>query len=67
MPNDKPFADMARLREKAGLTLDQVAARAGISLSYLHRIERGYVATIRDKGKLTRLLRVMEQMRKAGA
>jgi transcriptional regulator with XRE-family HTH domain len=45
------YSDLRQIRKAAGDSLDDIARRTGISIGYLHRIERGFVTEIKDKEK----------------
>jgi transcriptional regulator with XRE-family HTH domain len=60
--NDKP--EVRRLRRAAGLTQQELAERAGCSISYVRLLERGYAPSFSEV--ITRLERVLNEKRPGG-
>jgi transcriptional regulator with XRE-family HTH domain len=54
-----PLANLRALRERAGLSQDELAARVSISQSKVSRIERGYLyANLGERDRLASVLGV---------
>lgn len=55
----RPLANLRALRERAGLSQDELAARVSISQSKVSRIERGYLrADLEERERLASALGV---------
>ena len=59
-----PYHRLKKLRRAAGLTLLQAAQRAGISESYLWKIEEGYVQQVQNHRKHRRVLALEQWLQK---
>ncbi|MFC1513836.1 hypothetical protein ACFL5P_02390 [candidate division KSB1 bacterium] len=46
------------------ITLDEIALETGLSIGFINRIERGYVAEIKNPSKRKRLENYIQQLEK---
>lgn len=60
-----PFEKLRQLRKVNEITLTEVAAKTGLSIGYLNRIERGYIPNIKNLRKKQRLLQYIEYLKQA--
>ena len=61
------YKKLRQLRKINEITLEQVSAETGISVGYLNRIERGYIANIKNQTKRENLeiyIKKLEEMTK---
>ncbi|MFC1553372.1 helix-turn-helix domain-containing protein [candidate division KSB1 bacterium] len=58
------FTKLRKLRLMNELSLDDVALETGLSIGFINRIERGYVADIKNPAKRKRLENYIKQLEK---
>lgn len=61
------YKKLRQLRKVNEITLEQVSAETGLSVGYLNRIERGYIANIKNQQKrqnLENYIKKLEEMTK---
>ena len=52
---DTRYRKLRQLRKINDIILDEIALKTGLSVGYLNRIERGYIAEIKNVGKRKKL------------
>ncbi|MFC1554529.1 helix-turn-helix domain-containing protein [candidate division KSB1 bacterium] len=58
------FTKLRKLRLMNEITLDEIALETGLSIGFINRIERGYVAEIKNPSKRKRLENYIQQLEK---
>ena len=61
---DTRYRKLRQLRKINDIILDEIALKTGLSVGYLNRIERGYIAEIKNVGKRKKLENYIKKLKR---